>query len=322
MVLASLVGKIHLNELEKAMVKHMEHIVFVECRPFSYMDFENFEVDGRVYSIAHGTCRNKFSYLAKIQIIELEYNCKVSYYTLKGVHFGAKGTMTRNHMGDSSVINVTGIMGNEMEDLLNYLKTLPPEEASVHDIHYKFTVTDSYKIMSTNRTYNRLINPVSKDIILPPDIIDGLKIQTIIHRTDTVTVSVACSNFPIILNAEGLLRISVALTRAEERLSAKLDESGKSLEGGYERIPIPDNRRWLITMWHFGKDGNFEFVNGSCLTWGYGREVLRSYPKSIKNKKGQRKEKQEYPNKTNEEAFKEKLKEPDDKSDSKEDDDI
>jgi hypothetical protein len=128
---------------------------------------------------------------------------------------------------------------------------------------------------------------VSKDIILYPEIIDGLKIQTIIHRTDTVTVSVACSNFTIPLNAEGLLRASVSLTRAEERLSAKLDECGKSLEGGYERIPIPDNRRWLITMWHFGNDTNFEYKNGSCLTWGYGREVWRAYTKALEGKKNE-----------------------------------
>jgi len=62
----------------------MEYIVLVESRPFSYMDFEKFEVDGKVYSVAHGTCRNTFSFLVKIGIIEFEYNSKVSYYTLKG----------------------------------------------------------------------------------------------------------------------------------------------------------------------------------------------------------------------------------------------
>jgi hypothetical protein len=205
-------------------------------------------------------------------------------------------------------------MGNEMQDLLNYLKSIPVEEAYVHDIHYKFSVPDIHKIMSTSSRYNRLINSVSKDIILPPDIIDGLKIQTIIHRTDTVTISVASSNFPIPINEVGLLRSSIALTRVEERLSARLDECGNHLEGGYERIPIPDNRRWTITMWHFGKDGKFEYKNGFALTWGYGRELLRIYTKSINGKKQLRKEKQEYPNKSHEEAFKQKLNDVDDKS--------
>ena len=295
----------NLTDLQKVMVRHMEYIVLVESRPFSYMDFEKFEVDGKVYSVAHGTCRNTFSFLVKIGIIEFEYNSKLSYYTLKGVHFG--NSVTRNHMGLPSVTNVTGTMGIEMQELLKYLKTIPVEEASVHDLHYKFVVPDIYQIMSTSTTYSKLINARSKDIILPPDIIDGLKIQCIIHRTDTVTVSVACSNFPIQLNPDGLLRASVALTRVEERLSAKLDECGNQLEGGYERIPIPDNRRWTVTMWHFGKDGKFEYKNGSALTWGYGREVLRSYSKTINGKKARRNEKQEYPNKS-QDAFREKLK--------------
>jgi len=305
-----------LTELDEAILARMKEIVYTEHRPFSYMDFEKFEFNGKVYHVAHGTFRNKISQLLKEGKVELYYNSKVSFYTIAGVRFG--NSVTRNHMGIPFVIPVS--IKDEMQDLLNYLKTIPIEEASVHDIHYKFTVPDIYKIMSTSSTYNRLINSVSKDIILYPDIIDGLKIQTIIHRTDTVTVSVACSNFPITINAEGLLRASVALTRAEERLSAKLDECGKSLEGGYEKIPIPDYRRWTITMWHFGEDGKFEYKKGYSLTWGYGREVLRIYTKSINDKKGLRKEKQEYPNKSHEEAFEKKLKDVDDKSDSKEED--
>jgi len=59
-------------------------------------------------------------------------------------------------------------------------------------------------------------------------------------------------------------------------------------------------------MWHFAKDGKFEYKNGFSLTWGFGREVLRAYTKSLNGKK-LRNEKQEYPNKTQEDAFKDKL---------------
>ena len=38
-------------------------------------------------------------------------------------------------------------------------------------------------------------------------------------------------------------------------------------------------------------------MEGYSLTWGYGREVLRAYTKSIKNQQVERKECQEYPNK-------------------------
>ena len=288
------------------MKRNMERIVLCENRPFSYLDFESFEVDGHHYAVPHGTCRNEFSKFVKWGIIELDYNSKVSYYTLKGHRFG-RGSMTRNHMGISSVIPVTGVIGIGLQDLFHYLQTVPYNQKSIHDIHLKFTVLDIYKIMSSSPVYNRLIKPFSYDIILNPEIIDGLKITPIIHRTDTVTVSVACSAAPVPISEEGVTNLSCTLTRVEERLSVKLDECGNSLPGGYERIPIPDNRRWTITMWHFGRDRKFQYKNNAySLTWGYGREVLRIYTKSIHGIQVERIERQEYPNKPLIDALKER----------------
>jgi hypothetical protein len=296
----------NMTKLEEAMIRHMGYIVQVEQRPFSYLDFESFEVNSHIYSVSHGTCRNKFSKFIKMGIIELEYNSKVSYYTLTRHCFGNK-PMTRNHMGLSSVIPVTGVIGRGMQDLFDYLQTVPSNQKSVHDIHLKFTVPDIYKILSSAPKYSGLINPVSYDIILNSEIIDGLKITPIIHRTDTVTVSVACSTIPVPITEEGITNLSCALTRLEERLSVKLSECGNSLTGGYEMIPIPDNRRWIVTMWHFGRDKKCEYKkDGYSLTWGYGREVLRIYTKSIKGQEVERRDRQEYPNKSFADAVKEK----------------
>jgi hypothetical protein len=297
-----------MSKLDQAMLTHIDYIVNIEHRPFSYRDFENFQVNGRWYHISHGSCRNKFSQLVKAGIIELEYNSKVAYYTLKGHHFGNNNMMTRKVMGISSVTSVTSVTNNTnypgMIDLFNYIRTIPHDEAGVHDVHYKFIAPDIYKVVSLSDKYEKLTNSVSKDIILPSDLIDGLKIQTIIHRTDTVTASIACSSTPITINEVGVLRASLALTRAEERLSMKLDECGRSLPGGYEKIPIPDNRTWTVTMWHFGKDGRFEYCKkGYSLTWGYGREVLRIYARSLQS---DRIDLQEYPNKPFAEAIFEK----------------
>lgn len=211
------------------MKRHMESIVRCEYRPFSYLDFESFEVDGHCYAVPHGTCRNEFSKFVKWGIIELDYNSKVSYYTLKG-HRLSKNLMTRNHMGISPVIPVTGVIGIEMDKLFGYLRSVPLEQSSVHDIHLKFTVLDIYKIMSSSPMYNRLIKPVSYDIVLSPELVDGVKITPIIHRTDTVTVSVACSAASVPINEEGVTNLSCALTRVEERLSFKLDECGNSCQ--------------------------------------------------------------------------------------------
>lgn len=289
--------KQNLTELECAMLRHMKRIDRGENRPFSYLDFESFEVDGHYHAVAHGTCRNKFSKFMKVGIIEKDYNSNIAFYKLKGYDIG-KSSITRNHMGPSSVIPVTGVIGIGMQDLFHYLQTVPYNQKSIHDIHFKFTVLDIYKIMSSSPMYNRLIKPVSYDIVLSPELVDGLKITPIIHRTDTVTISVACSAAPVPINEEGITNLSCALTRIEERLSVKLDECGNSLSGGYERIPIPDNRRWIVTMWHFGRDRTFQYKNSAySLTWGYGREVLRIYTKSIHGIQVERIERQEYPTK-------------------------
>jgi hypothetical protein len=287
------------TELDEALLKKMTYIVQAEYRPFSYKDFKLFAIDGHCYSASHGTCRNKFSQFVKWGIIEKVYNSKVSFYTLKGHYFGSRNAMTGNHMGISSVIPVIGVTGIEMDKLFDYLHTVPSYEASVHDIHFKFVVNEIYKTMSSSRKYENLVKRESYDIILTPEIIDGLKIQSIVHRTDTVTISVACSTMPIPINEEGILQLSCALTRAEERLSFMLYECINKLIVENNKPSIPDNRKWIVTMWHFGKDKKFEFNReGYSLTWGYGREVLRIYTKSVQGEKIERTEHQEYPNRT------------------------
>ena len=87
-------------------------------------------------------------------------------------------------MGISSVIPVTGVIPytavSEADTFLGYLKTLDANTNSIHDIHTKFTIPDIYKIMSSNPKYSKLINPVSKEIPLEVENIDGYA-YTCIH---------------------------------------------------------------------------------------------------------------------------------------------
>jgi hypothetical protein len=278
-----------MSELDKAVLKHMEYLVLVEHRSFSYIDFKSFQLDGKTFTVSHGTFRNKISKLVKQKIVELSYKSHVSFYTLHGHHFGNK-SMTDNHMGNTSVISVI--------DLVKFIEKLPLDKKSIHDIHLKFLVPDIWKIISQNKKYT--INPISNDIKLEPLISDNLKIRATIHHTDTVSVVVGCSQDPIVVEeVQGIIRISNSLTRIEERISRVVDECGERLEGGYERIPIPSNERWIVTMWHFGRDSMQEYAGiGFSLTWGYGREaLLRIYTKKMKSGKSKvRIESQENPN--------------------------
>ena len=53
------------TKLDNPMKVHMQRIVRGEKRPFCYRDFLEFEVDGKKYSMTHGTFRNKISAICK-----------------------------------------------------------------------------------------------------------------------------------------------------------------------------------------------------------------------------------------------------------------
>jgi hypothetical protein len=247
--------------------------------------------------------------------VETEYNAGTAFHTLKDVHFGKRRKeammtpmMTPNHMGVSPVTNVTEDITKT--PLYRSIQKLSPEQKALHDIHLKFQVPDIWRILALSNKYTP--NPVSKDISLPYIITNNhLKIHTIVHRTDTVTVSVACSFAPVVTDTDGLIRLSSALTRVEERTSRIVDECGNMLQGGYESIPIPEHGKWIVTLWHFGTDSqNYKELAADryCVTWQEGQNVLgRIYSKKKVSGKIKRIEIQERPNKPYADAIRDKI---------------
>jgi hypothetical protein len=142
--------------------------------------------------------------------------------------------------------------------ILNIIQGIPIEKKALHDIHFRFEVPDIWDILYDSGKFT--LNLVSKDIAVNVLNTNELKITMIVHRTDTVTVSAACSNMPVAADTYGLIRLSNTLTRVEERLSRIVDECGSLLPGGYESIPIPTNDIWQVTMWHFGYDSPLEYA--------------------------------------------------------------
>jgi len=180
---------------------------------------------------------------------------------------------------------------------------------ALHDIRLRFSVKGIWSILSAASTFRTDL--YSKDIRLQPYKIGDLNLRVTIHKTDTVTVIVGCSYNPIAVDISGIIRLSNALTRVEERLTRLL-----TAEGGGENnlISIPEYHCWDVNMWHFGADCSKEYVGEKfCVTWEVGEHALiRAYTKETnaggnKNKKIVRLERQEYPNKTFEEAIEEKL---------------
>jgi hypothetical protein len=294
-----------MSKFDKVMFTHIKYIIFCEKRPFSYSDFKSFRVQGNEYCMKHGTFRNKISRLVREGIAEVAYKSNVAFYTLRGTNIGKKKNMmtppmTPNHMGVNGVIKSNGvIMDNNSTSplILDIIQDIPAEKNALHDIRFRFEASDIWKVLYHSGRYTP--NPVSKDI--PVNVLNayGLKITTTVHRTDTVTVIAACSDNPVVVDTCGLIRLSTALTRVEERLSRIVDECGSLLLDGYESIPIPTNDRWQVTMWHFGYDSSLEYTGPRfCATWQDGQNALaRAYSKSTRSGIIFRNELQQYPQK-------------------------
>ena len=208
--------------------------------------------------------------------------------------------MTNNHMVVSSLSSVSSV---------SFIDNLPADKHAIHDIRYRFKVIDIWSLISANHPELKP-NERSKDISLSLMETDNLTIRVVIHHTDMVSVIVGCSLRPVVLDIEGLIPLSIALTRVEERLSRLLDVRNQLLLSPKFHL-IPEHNSWIVTMWHFGKDSLNEYTGERFEhTWEQGKEALICvYTKDLRDGKGIRirTERQEYPNKRFDEAIEEKL---------------
>lgn len=286
-----------MSELDDATMQHMTHIVLSEKRPFSYLDFLQFEVKGKSYKMKHGTFRNKVVELKKKGMIELDYNSIISFYTLKGHKSGKSVTEDR--------VGVPSRKANSMYELID---NLPLGKNSLHDIRLWFKVPRIWSILSTNSAFR--LNPMNKDLRSPGINMDDLFIGVIVHRSDSVSVIVACSYVPIAGDILGVIRLSNGLTRVEERLSNYIEQSGLLLGSKGATLTIPYHMKWIVKMWHFGTDSLVEYGGEKFeITYADAEGILtRIYSKQMKDGKIRvRSEIQEYPRKQLDEAIEEKL---------------
>jgi hypothetical protein len=313
------------------MVMHIYHLVRDEQRPFSYLDFMKFEVDGQEYKMAHGTFRNNISRLMKEGLIEGSYKSNIAFYTLTGVKVDkfSRLAVTGNHTGVPTASSSSRrSSASSSNPLYRIIRDLPLDKNSVHDIRLRFVSPRIYAITSSLISNNVLgydytVNSKSKDIILPVWKIRDLLIKVTIHRTDTVSVVIGCSLTPIALDIDGIIRLTNALSVVEERLSRIVD--GSQSVHGFRVIEVGDtssrDRRrdtsiipahsdWTVTMWHFGADASVEYSGEKfSVTWQAAEDTLiRAYSKVMNDNRTRiRLERQEYPKATLADVIEQKL---------------
>ena len=320
-----------MNELDKLMRQHMRNILYKENRPFSYLDFINFIVNGNRYGISKGTFRNKMCYVFKDEVEVICYS-PMAFYTLKGHKFPnsmtdnhPEGTVNLSSISSSELANTTTLLrSNSNYDLLTnsfqsylcnlpiyrYIKNIPLGKRSIHDIRLRFEVKGLWSLLSNNSKFQ--ISYPSKDISITKFERENLNVKSTVHDTDTVSLSIGCTFAAVELDINGLMRLSNALAITEDRIRREIEESSfNKTEQVTGPLSVPNYGSWIITMWHFGRDSSITYEKKEfCIEYRTAQEIIyRIYDKEWRHEKKRRIriEKQEYPNKSFAEAMEEEL---------------
>ena len=264
------------------MDRRINEVIFGEKRPFSYEDFAKFSLDGKRFTIPYGTRRNKISERNKKGLIIVAYKVgKKTYYTLPGEEFAKPKLITDCHM-----------VGPTCHPIFKELKSMQMGPPSLHNIRLRFLFGGIWRRLLAMGYES---NPFNDDIKIQTGY-SSLDITVCVHKSDTVSVSVGCSEVPVATDIYGIIRLSNALSVVREHISQNLDKS----KNEQEISEIPSCYEWIVTMWHFGVDSVTEYTREKFqCTWHLAEGILvRLYSKDFGRKKCRvRFDKQEYPKK-------------------------
>jgi hypothetical protein len=231
-------------------------------------------------------------------------------------------------------------LNHKQNRFLAFLHNLSMDKPAIHNIRLRLKVKGLWSPVASTASASsaassccfqhakHLIKSIdsteNKDITLNDIELKDHIIKTTIHSGDTVSVMIACSDNPIPIDFMGLVKLTSGLSRAEERLQMVMCFGSSAISGGdakastksnlllLSKAQIPNPMSWMVTMWHFGRDS----LNGYSgemfeIPWNEELQLFRIHSKQYKkNKKIRiRKETQEYPNKSLEEALMDKLEE-------------
>ena len=277
-----------MSSLRVAFHMRICYIVRVEKRPFSYVDFvPSFKIDGKVFNITRGTFKNQVWQMLKSGELEVVCYSPQGFYTL--------------------------ILPNELKFIKNdpfyrSVKNLPFGQKSLHNIRLRFEARGIWsKLLISKSDFS--IRSKSKDLFLPVININNLRINVYVHRTDVISVIIGCSNSPIAVDVDGVIRLSNALEHLRGILGTILVQDNET-DANTVDVVIPDYMDWIVTMWHFGADVLADYSGKeNHRRWGIAEAILITiYTKEWENAKRRiRWDCQEYPKKSLKEALEEKL---------------
>jgi len=143
-------------------------------------------------------------------------------------------------------------VNQEIDSILQSLKEQPP---AIHDLKIKISGIDIYEILNDG---TRKIIPRNKGIILKPLSWGNIMAKIIVYPNNTIHIDLGCTFQPYPYSYGGAIQLRKSL---EEICQYLLDQSKNKTQ-------LPPVGMWIITQYHFGKDGN-ESLSGLSFehTW-------------------------------------------------------
>ena len=209
-----------ITKKQKQFLDKAKSINIIHKRPFSCGDFPEFS----------DTYFRQMIYQLK-RYVEIYVKSNPCYYKVKDVKL---------YKNDRIVTDPP--TGEKLIWMLNQLKKQP---ASIHDIKIHF---DSNLYETISKIPEIEINPKNKGIFLNCELISGYHTKLSIYPAK-VQIDVSCTFNPIVYDNQGAIFLIVLLTNLQNFL----------ISLGKGQVQISDFRQWIITHYHFGKDGKEEW---------------------------------------------------------------
>ena len=277
----------HLRPVEKRLMQYAGAHPY-EC--FCWVEFA---------SEYNNTIRNAFSHLTKMKLLNRCCRSSNAYYILH--------TTNQSHgREEMTITHMEGRYGQKQMQVsyLSYIESFGWEEIwRVHDVSLCLEAKGLYEKMLAKKV------PVieqSGDIrFLDIEVYGKLYLSVFLHRTGSVTCYLKCSRHPMEVTPEGLVDLVAVLGK----VALFLEEAAESSSFLYKHSVVPDVSSWVVTQWHFGKDGKKEISGKSFNTTfrNWAGALVRVYLKKCGDKFRARKEIIEQPKKPLPEAFSEKM---------------
>jgi len=260
--------------------------------PVSYLDFTD--------KYAHGTIRNTFSSLQKKGLIRLYCRSGLAFYVLSS----RKPKIPPEKMTAHHTVGKGGVRGVRV-DLGAFLDSLDLEDVCrVHDVCLVFSVEGLYELWLKNGVRRPVEQ--SKDIPFGAFIWSrGRVLEVALHMGGKVTAYLKCANCPVTVSLDSLVSLSSFLGGVRVRM---VDVAGL-VESGFDESLVPDVSDWIVSQWHYGRDGAYEIsgpaFNVTFRTWF--NELARIYMRRRGQSFKPRLELHEKPRKPLQVAFAEKI---------------